>query len=165
MILVDVNILSTFARVGGVELVRKLFREESLFLTPACLNEARRAVEVGCDFLRPVLEAVESGAGFDIVPLTKDELLLLSSLPASLGAGERESLAVCSRQRGAKLLTNDRRARNFCRERAIPCLDLPGLLRALWKRGLRSKREVRDLMTEMERGEGIVFKDKESVFR
>lgn len=165
MIIVDVNILSTFARVGEVELLQKLFREQVFFLTPASLNEARRAVEVGCDFLRPVMDAVEEGVAFDLIALTREELLLLPSFPASLGAGERESLAVCARRPGTRMLTNDKRARNFCREKGIPCLDLPGILRALWMQGHCSKREIRDIVTEMERREGIVFKDRESIFR
>ena len=78
-----------------------------------------------------------------------------------LGAGEAESIAVCVNRRGTRLLTNDKRARNFCRERAIACLDLPGILRALWVRHVLSKKRVRELLRQIETEEGVVIKNKD----
>jgi predicted nucleic acid-binding protein len=163
--LADVNILSTFARMGRLELLRKLFNEQTLYLSPACLDEVRQAVEVGCDFLAPVLTAVDAGEEFDVVPLDRDEVLLMPTLPASFGVGEREAVAVCLHRTGAKFLTNDRRARNFCREKGIDCLDLPTILRALWKRKVCSKKQVRGILAEIETQEGLVFKAKENIFK
>ena len=160
-----VNILSTLARIGRLELLRKLFGGQTLHLTPACLEEVRQAVEVGCDFLAPIMEAAKAGAEFDIVPLEKEEVLLMPTLPPAFGAGERESVAICLHRTGAKFLTNDRRARNFCREKGIVCMDLPTILRALWKHKICSKQQVRAIVKEIETQEGLVFKAKENIFK
>ena len=104
MILVDVTILSTFARIGRLDLLRKLFGSQTLYLTPACLEEVRHAVEVGCDFLLPVIESVQAGVEFDIVTLAKEEVLLIPTLPPAFGAGERESGDGTVALRGMKAL-------------------------------------------------------------
>lgn len=61
--------------------------------------------------------------------------------------------------------TNDKRARNVCRERHIACLDLPGILRALWVRHVLSKKRVQELLRQIEAEEGIVIKNKSEIFR
>ena len=61
-------------------------------------------------------------------------------------SGEAESIAVCLRRAGTHLLTNDKRARNFCREHSIPCLDLPAILRGLWVRQVVSKERIKQLL-------------------
>ena len=85
MIVADTNILSTFARVGEVDLLRQLCKSDRLHVTPATFNELRRAVDVGCEFLRPTLQAIQSGTGLDLVELRRDEILALNDLPRSLG--------------------------------------------------------------------------------
>ncbi len=65
---------------------------------------------------------------------------------------------------GTRLLTNDKRARNFCRESSIPCLDLPAILRGLWVRQVMSKEQVRQLLRQIETEQGMVIKNKEAIF-
>ena len=132
MILADTNLVSTFARVGALDLVRQAVKADRLYVTPSTLSEIQRAVDVGCGFLASTIEAIQTGVEMDVVELRREEILAVKELPSALGAGEAESIAVCLKRRGARLLTNDKRARNFCRERSLPCLDLPGILRALW---------------------------------
>jgi predicted nucleic acid-binding protein len=132
VIVADTNIVSTFARVGALSLLVRLLEVDRLHITSASSHELRKAVAAGCAFLTPVLDAMPSGGELDLVELTEQENLALRDLPGSLGAGEAESIAVCLNRSGARLLTNDKRARNYCREKGIPCLDLPGLLRASW---------------------------------
>ena len=97
--------------------------------------------------------------------MSREEVLAAKDLPMSLGAGEAESIAVCLKRRGSRLLTNDKRARNFCRERAIPCLDLPGILRALWVRHVLTKKQVRELLRQIETEQGMVIKNKDEIFK
>ena len=58
MIVADTNILSTFERVGEVDLLRQLCKSDRLHVTPATFNELRRAVDVGCEFLRPTADPI-----------------------------------------------------------------------------------------------------------
>ncbi len=165
MIIADTNIISTFARVGALDQLRKLVKANRLYLTPATFNELRRALEAGCNFLAPTLTSIRAGTELEIVELRREEILAAKDLPGSLGAGEAESIAVCVNRRGTQLLTNDKRARNFCRERSIACLDLPGILRALWVRQILPKQRVKELLVQIEAEEGMVVKNKDDIFK
>jgi predicted nucleic acid-binding protein len=165
MVVSDTNIISTFARIDQLDLLRQLFKVPQLHLTPGTYAELQKAVEVGCTFLEPVVEAIEQGQGFELLTLTKDEALELTHLPTSLGAGEKESISVSRHRPKTTLLTNDKRARNYCRAESIPCLDLPELLRALWQRGVCSKQEVRELIQRIETEKGMVLKDKQNILK
>ncbi len=165
MIVADTNIVSTFARIGALPLLKRLLEVDRLHITPATYSELRKAIEAGCAFLEPVLAAVASGGDLELVELTRAEILGAKDLPRSLGPGEAESIAVGPHRRGTRLLTNDRRARNFCRERHIACLDLPGALRAFWLRNVLSKKKVRELIRQIETEQGMVIKNKEEIFK
>lgn len=95
--------------------------------------------------------------------MTADEILGRQKPPPSLDSGEAESITVCQ-TRGAAFLTNDRRARNFCREEGVEVFDLIDMLRALWKLQVCSKRQVSQLVDDIETREGMVIKHKERIF-
>ena len=165
MIVADTNIVSTFARVGALPLLVRLLDGERLHITSGTYNELRKAVEVGCAFLEPVLNAIPAQGELNLVELTQEEILALKNLPASFGAGEAESVAVCLHRAGTRLLTNDKRARNYCQEKSIPCLDLPAILRALWVRKVLTKKKVKQLIGQIETEQGMVIKNKEKILK
>lgn len=67
---------------------------------------------------------------------------------------------------GAKLLTNDKRARNYCETHQLLCLDLKQILRRLWRAGHCAKKEVRSLIEAIETSEpGMAIKGKDEIFR
>jgi predicted nucleic acid-binding protein len=142
VIVADTNIVSMFARIGALPLLKRLLEVDRLHITPGTYGELRKAIDAGCAFLEPVLASIASGGDLELAELTRQEILAVNDLPRSLGAGEAESIAVGLRRPKTPLLTNDKRARNFCRERGIACLDLPGILRAFWTRKVLSKKKV-----------------------
>ena len=162
MILVDTNILSTFARVDELELLFVLFRGAPFGVTQAVHEEVAKAVAQGCDWLRQAL-ALRAGGRLVLAEPTAEERLVLPALPRSLAAGEREAIVICQ-ARSCTFLTNDKRARNFCRELGIPVYDLVGLLRALWEWKVRSLDFVHQLCARMEAAEGIRL-NRDAVFR
>jgi len=165
VILADTNIVSTFARVKALPLLVVLLEVDRLHITPATLNELTKGAEAGCTFLTPVLDAISSGGELDLAELTEQEGLAVADMPDSLGAGEAESIAVCLHRAKARLLTNDKRARNHCREKGIPCLDLPGILRAFWLQKVLTKKKVKELIRQIETEQGMVIKNQEEIFK
>ena len=155
MILVDNNILSTFARVGELKLLFRLFPKDSLGVPPAVHDELIEAVRLGCHFLEPAAELIDQGR-LDIIPLTANEIAAKPKLPPSFGAGDSDCVII-AQQRKMPLLTNDRRVRNFCREQGLTVFDLPQLLRALWENGIASRNRVRRLADGMEAAENMVI--------
>jgi predicted nucleic acid-binding protein len=121
-------------------------------------------VESGCKFLEPILSAIHSEGDLALIALTEEEILSVKDLPSSLGAGEAESIAACLSRPATRLLTNDKRARNYCGSHGVPCLDLPSCLRALWVRKVITKKEVRKLLRRIETELGMVIKNKERIF-
>lgn len=164
MIIADTNILSTFARIGRLDLLFAVAETEVLYLPPAVVKELEIGLRRGRGFLQPIVDDL-TGGGFQSLDPTADENALASTLPPSLNAGERECIALCATRSG-KLLTNDRRARNYCQANRIPCLDLKLILRRLWQATHSTKSEVRNLIAEIEQSEpGMVIKGKEDIFR
>ena len=91
---------------------------------------------------------------------------MLQTLPRALNLGEKEGIAICLKRPGTKLLTNDKRAHNFCKANHIPALDLKLVLRQLWKARHCTKDEVMSLMNEIERSEpGMIIKGKDEILR
>ena len=165
MRIVDTNIVSTFARVGSLELLTELPGDDTLYITAATYHELRKAVKVGCHFLLPVVDAVNIGTPVDLIELTRNEILATRSLPDSLGPGEAESIAVCLRRPSVQFLTNDKRAKNVCREHGVGCLDLPAILRALWTKQVISREEVQELVTRIESEQGMVIRNKDEILK
>jgi len=97
----------TFTRVGAVPLLHRLLDVDRLHITSGTYHELRKAVEVGCVFLEPILAGISSEGALDLVELTRVEILAVKDLPGSLGAGEAESIAVCLHRPGTRLLAND----------------------------------------------------------
>ena len=113
MIVLDTNIVGTFARVGALDLLISLFNKDEIGVTPAVYAELVAGVREGQDFLQTAVDLIEKGK-FTLLPLTAEEVVQRVQLPVSLDDGEAESIIIC-RRRGAAFLTNDKRARNFCR--------------------------------------------------
>jgi predicted nucleic acid-binding protein len=112
------------------------------------------------------LERIALPERFQTLALTAEEKSLAETSPSSLNAGERECIAVCVRRSGGKLLTNDKRARNYGQENRLPCLDLKLMLRRLWQAKHSTKEEVRTLITAIEQSEpGMVIKGQDEIFR
>jgi predicted nucleic acid-binding protein len=166
MIIADTSILSTFARIQRLDLLFIVAETKSLHLPPAVQRELRMGLQKGLHFLQPIIDGLAAATQFHSVPLTAEEVLLLQTLPRALNLGEKEGIAICLKRTGAKLLTNDKRAHNFCKANHIPSLDLKLVLRQLWKAGHCTKDEVKSLMNEIEKSEpGMVIKGKEEILR
>jgi predicted nucleic acid-binding protein len=163
VVLCDTNILSSFARVGALELLFKLFPQRQFALPQAVHNEIAEAIRLNFKFLESVLTLIASGKILVIVPNPEEEQDVMN-LPKSFGPGESEAVAICAR-RSAILLSNDKSVKNYCRTHGIEVYDLQSLLRALWQNKVASRHKVQKIVGAMERLEGLVFKNKERIFK
>ncbi len=161
MILADTNILGTFARVEGLDLLFDLFSHDEIGVASAVYAELLAGVREGRQFLQTTVDLIESDR-LKLLALTAEEVVRRLKLPSTLDNGEAESITLCQ-TRGAAFLTNDRRARNFCAAEGIEVFDLIDILRALWKLRVCSKRKVSQLMTDIETKEGMVIRQKDRV--
>lgn len=157
MVLIDTDILSTFAKIERFDLLFQLFKGKSLCIAPSVFQEICNGVNDGYSSLESVLKIVHNKQ-IGILPLTEAEVVERTAVPQSFGAGELDSLVIC-KHRKLLLVTNDKRVTRFCENKGIRYIALNALLRMLWKNSILAKEEVRYLIEEIEK------KDRVSILR
>ena len=81
--------------------------------------------------------------------LTQEEAAFRDTLPATLGVGERESIAI-ARARGGTVFSNESRVAHHGRTHGVPCVRLPDILRALWMESIVSQQEVQEIIRDLQ---------------
>jgi|SRR5688572_12935641 len=112
--------LIALERIGQLELLRGVF--EKVTVPPAVVSE--------------VWPATQPPDWFDVVQLTAPASALV--LSSTLGAGEREAIALAVEIQPNFILLDDRAARRAAEALGIPVLGLLGVLLAAKRRGLLS---------------------------
>lgn len=154
----DSDILSMFGKVGAVPHLKRLFVE--IYIPPQVYEELRRAKEIGLDFVDELIENVK------ILNLSEDEYSEFVPLMINedyLHSGELQGIVLCKHRNGV-LLTNDMRAKNFCKTDNIVYFDLKGILRALYKKNVLDGEGIRDLVESIEEKDNTRINDFEDVF-
>tara|TARA_Y100000310_G_scaffold278560_1_gene297055 strand:- start:701 stop:1201 length:501 start_codon:yes stop_codon:yes gene_type:complete len=162
MILVDTNILSTFAKIDKLDLLLRLLEDYDACISPNVFEELNKANELGYSYVKKVFDLID-GQKIQIVSPQRDEFLLSQKLPKGFGSGERDSLAI-TKSRNLIFLTNDKKIINYCGKHEIDCLWLNIVLRLFWRENLLTKGEVNDLIDEIEIKDKIIITDKEGIF-
>lgn len=109
MILVDTNILSTFAKIDRLDLPEKVFGE--MHISPNVLDEVKRAEELGYPHAEKILEYIKKGK-IQISCPKEDEIDFMDKIPYSFGRGERDCVAMALK-RDALIVTNERKVLNY----------------------------------------------------
>lgn len=158
LIVGDTDILSTFGKVGKIALLRKLFG--NLIVPPSVHHELIRAKSVGYDFVESILENVE------VIPLTSEEFEDFKDIlekEGTLHEGEIQGMIICKKRDGI-FCTNDYAAKRYCRKNGIEFIDLEDILFALVKKGIVSKKELKELIEKIEQKDRTLIKAKEKMF-
>lgn len=155
MILLDTDVLSAFAKVARLSLLFTLFQTPSFFIAPAVLAELAHSLVRGRQYAADVFACV-AVCQLQVVTLTEDEARLQATLPQTLGAGERESMAI-AHARGGTVLSNESRVAYYCHQMQIPCVRLPAILRALWIEGIIPRAEVHALIEDLQNQDRMQF--------
>jgi len=86
MILVDMNILSTFGKVGGLKLLFELFQTK-LSVSSNVFCEISIAYEKEYSFAKSVLDCIKNEK-IDVVAVDQEDLPYMLGLPKSFGPGD-----------------------------------------------------------------------------
>ncbi|MBI2583705.1 MAG: hypothetical protein HYW25_03500 [Candidatus Aenigmarchaeota archaeon] len=158
-VIIDADIASTFGKIGKFDLLRKLFPDSRTFVSAAVGEELSNAKERGYGFVDEVLRSTDV-----IAPTQKEEEEVVRLLlHRTLGKGEAESIVI-AKARQMFLLTNDRIAVREAIKENIDVMDLPSVIRQLWRHRVVSKQSARDMTSEIEEKDNIIFSDKEAIF-
>ena len=138
MVLVDNTVLSNFAKINRLNLIKRAF--DRVYVTEQVLEEFRFGVK------REVLPDVE--LDFEILKLKDEEVELYNALRVKLGKGEASCLAV-AKHRNMKVLTDDSDARKMANILGIPVSGTIGVLVRCVEEGIITKEEGNSILKEM----------------
>lgn len=158
MILVDTDVISALAKVDGLSLLFPLFKRSALSITPGVLAELSHSLAMGRLYAETVFDYIGAGR-LQVLTLTSEETMSRDALPDTLGAGERESVAV-AKERAGVVISNESRVAHYCRQLNIPCIRLPDILRALWTEGVVSRQDVQTMIEDLQVKDGMQFKQE-----
>jgi len=147
---IDTDILSMFAKIDTLDILKELF--EDVVMTPKIRDEVFVPLDYGYTFpLRIHLETV---------PLTKRALEIYESFrDQNLGKGELEAIAYCKAE-GGVFITNDAKAREYAKSAGVTVISLQALLKALWKKGLKSNEEVKQLLEMIRKTDNLTVSNE-----
>ena len=164
MILVDTDVLSAMAKVTRLPLLFTLFQVHCLHIAPGVFRELAHSFSLRRQYAEEMFSLIVTSQ-VQVVSLTEKEAIFRDTLPFTLGAGERDSIAI-ARERNSIVLSNESRVAHCCRQYRIPCLRLPDILRALWVEGIVSKQTVHDIVNDLQVKDRMQFKQStiEAIF-
>lgn len=158
MILADTDILSAMAKIARLPLLFSLFQTTEIHIAPGVFSELEHSFNLGRDYAQDIFALLASGK-IRMVYLTQTEVAFRDTLPAALGAGERESIAL-GKSRAGVILSNESRVAHCCRHHAVTCLRLPDILRALWAEKIVTKHEVQVVIGDLRVKDRMQFKQE-----
>lgn len=115
----NTTVISNFSEINRVDLLENLFNE--IFITSSVYEEIVAGIEIGYDFYKNLLNQIKTQTkpGFiHLIELTNEELMKQIELPSSLHKGESSSIII-AKSRNFLFLTDDRLARNYCKQNQI----------------------------------------------
>lgn len=149
MVVVDTDILSMFAKVNAISLLKQIFGEK-VIMTPKTRDEISMPLEYGYKFPIKALSAIKT-VSLSYKVLEEYEGLRKNS---SLGKGELECIAYCKVEKHT-FLTNDMKAREVAKKEGISVISLQAILKTLWQKRIRSKEEVRQLLEKIKEADNL----------
>lgn len=90
------------------------------------------------------------------VPLSKESVEEYGKFQQNLGLGrgELEAIAYCKTEQCA-FATNDIKAREFAKHEGISVISLQAILKALWKKKIKSKEEVGQILKRIKEADNL----------
>lgn len=163
MVFVDTDVLSTFAKIQRLPLLFAVFNQELLHIAFAVENEIKMGASQGFRFAQDITDLLTQKRIQTHRSLPTDDTFI-KSLPQTLAAGERESMAICKRL-DAIFASNERRVKHHCQTNSIRCINLLEILRALWELEILSQADVRKIITEIETKDSLKFRTTDPIFK
>jgi predicted nucleic acid-binding protein len=157
-VVIDTDVLSTFMKINKLDLIQRLFPKSEVLLTPSVSKEIKKGIQLGIIRSQRI--------NFSRIKLDLPEKKLVKEIRAGrkLGLGDAECISV-AKYRNCLLITNDRQAEISADSLSVSHINLPLLLRELWRNRVISKHHVIELIKEIEIKDRIVIKNKELILK
>ena len=155
MILIcDTDFLSSFLKIGRLELVKDLFKVVNLYIPVAVLREIAKT-DLITDLLNKEWIKVKKVNDEDLKEMEKDKEF------ANLGSGEKECLALCKRFEKSALLISDNEARRIANKKDIFTLNISAFLLACKQMRILDKSDIIAIIRDLKEKDYYEFSEEE----
>ena len=159
-IVCDTDVLSALAKIDGLNLLSQLFPKHKIVTSNGVYEELIFIKQAGYDFVDCIMDLIEI-ISMDTRELEKYHSFLPST---SFGKGELQCISICI-SRKYPFITNDKKAKRFAEKNEVIAWDIPDIMKALWKTGIRSKEEVKGIMNNLEIKDMMIINNKEKILK
>jgi predicted nucleic acid-binding protein len=142
----DTVVLSNFALINRLDLLNRMYKKR-LFITTEVVDEVSKGIASGFESLQGILSTITDGIYY-LHSLSSQERQLYTSFLVNLGSGEASSIAAAKTVNGI-VVTDDKLARNVCRETGIRFTGTIGILKKLYIKDILQSREADSILQEM----------------
>ncbi|MEA1911326.1 MAG: DUF3368 domain-containing protein [Spirochaetota bacterium] len=142
----DTVALSNFALVNRLDLLN-ILHPDQLFITTEVVDEISAGISSGFKPLQGIPDLITDNI-FYLHSLSSTERQLYTSLLVNLGAGEASSIAAAKTAKGI-VVTDDKLARNVCRETGMELTGTIGILKKLCVRDILQSLDADNILREM----------------
>ena len=146
IVVLDCDLISTFAKVNRIDLLEKLFSDSKLVITASVYNELLEVKQYGFDFPDKVMQS-----SIGLINIQRDERGIFEDFlhDYRIHLGEAEGIAIAKCRNGV-FITNDSRAVEFCKEKRVKVLNLKDILRRIAVEKIINKGEMIKLISDIE---------------
>ena len=146
VVILDCDLISSFAKINRIDLLEKLFPDARLVITASVYNELLKTKEYGFDFSDEIIQS-----DIELINIRKEERSVFEDFLQDyrIYLGEAEGIAIAKCRDGV-FMTNDSRAVRFCEEKGVKVLNLKDVLRKIAVDGIVDKGEMLKLIRDIE---------------
>jgi len=142
IVISDTDFLSSFLKIGRLELLRAFYRVEIVWIPPRVYREMAQT-----ELLTRLVET--SWVRIAVPPVGILDTLLTDQEFRSLGAGEQESIVLTSSSADSVLMISDNKARRVATRLGVVAIHIPAFLLACKNAGLLDREELIVIVREL----------------
>lgn len=161
-IICDTDLLSVFAKVEELKLIKKVFPEGTFIISESVFDELLYSLEEGFDFPERIFDMCE------VTSLNQKEIGMYKrwrskSKFLTISKADLRTLII-GKIRDIPILSNDRLLLQLADKEGVLALDMYDIFKLIFKKEILLEKEIRDILIMMEEKDKTNFKDKEKIF-
>lgn len=158
--IVDTDVLSVFCKIGKTVLLKRILPYSKIYITQETIRELKRAKKLGFDYLDDVAEVV------NVIELDKEVFEKSKKIAKNnekLHLTEIYGILLC-KKKGMIMVTNDKVAKQFCRNIDVAWMDIVEILRFGFVKKRIDKDEGWKIIREIEEKDKTRIRNAERIF-
>jgi len=161
IIIFDTDILSAFAKIEALSLLKTLFSKHEIYITPEIYGELNVPIDYGYTFPLDIFK------NFKVINPDNEEQETYRTLLRTnrrIGKGELEAISICISRKWI-FSSMDEVAISFALANGVITISLHSILRSLWESGILAKNEVEEIILKIEQKDNTRIRDIQKILK